>query len=314
MNKILLNSILFLIIFGATIQIANAQNFSIYYDDLIQRFNSYSDSEILPVYIKLKDEFEKKLLPADKASLDSLREEVKTTKMMIGSEHQIYMEMRESDIKVSRGEIRNYVTEVRKHLNKLNTESQAFVQKYNAQLKESLKSLEKHQPRWAKGMDSVVAAWEKANKVELDDIRIKYGTIRMDSYMQRVNTLKVNIEKNVGMSDFLLWDGRFDLIMADIFDEEETADKVEMVVSPNPFTNNCKIKFNIPLTEEVDVRVIDAQAQLIAQLYKGNWEAGEHELDFDITKVRNSPVQTGAYYLKISSKSYVVTKMIISKK
>jgi hypothetical protein len=294
----------------------DAQNFNLYYNKLIEDFNEYSDAEILPKYIELKEEFEKKITPADKKTLDSLRHEFKTTRSMIGSEHQIFMELRKSESKkkVSRGEIRRYLTDVRKHLNELGKESQFLIQKYNKQLDESLKSLSKYDAKWAAGMDTIISEWQKENKVELDDITIKYGTIRMDQYMKRINTLKHNIKTNISKEAFLLWDGRFDLIMDDVYDEEDAADKVALTIKPNPFLNNCLIECDIPLTEQVDVTVINGQAQVIAQLYKGKWEAGKHEVNFDITKADRAPLPPGAYYIKLSSPSYVITKMIISEK
>lgn len=311
MKKILVLTGFILLMLVATDRQAESQNFNEYYNKLIEKFNDYSDKHILPKYNELKDAFEVKMEAKDKETMDRLRREIQTAKSMISSEQELYQDLRKSKSKVSRAEVRRYITDVRKHLNEIQKESHSLTQKYKPQLEESLKTLEKHYAKWSTGMDSVLKVWKKENKKELDTLTVLYGTIRMDKFMNRAKNLKNNIRTNVAVTDFMLWDGKFDLIMDNHFDDEEIGDKVKIVVMPNPFLNNCKIDIDIPKGENVDVSIINGQSQSIKELFKGKWESGSHQLDFDITKAKGAPLPEGAYYVKIASPSYVVTKMMV---
>ncbi len=78
---------------------------------------------------------------------------------------------------------------------------------------------------------------------------------------------------------------------------------------PNPFNPSTKIKFSIPQNGLVTLSVYNTLGQKVADLINGNLTQGEHQINFDASKLTS-----GIYYYRLESNNNVsVKKMILLK-
>ncbi|MBX7047143.1 MAG: T9SS type A sorting domain-containing protein [Ignavibacteria bacterium] len=75
---------------------------------------------------------------------------------------------------------------------------------------------------------------------------------------------------------------------------------------PNPFNPSTKIKFSVPKSEYVTLRIFDNSGKVVSQLVNGNLSAGTYE-----TELNASSLSSGVYYYKFESASYSDTKRMM---
>jgi len=78
---------------------------------------------------------------------------------------------------------------------------------------------------------------------------------------------------------------------------------------PNPFNPSTKIKFSLPVKNYVSLRVYDIVGRQVAELVKGNMEAGSYSVDFNA-----SNLPSGVYvYTLTAGTSKISNKMMLIK-
>lgn len=83
---------------------------------------------------------------------------------------------------------------------------------------------------------------------------------------------------------------------------------------PNPFNAATKIRFAIPLRQNVRLEVYDVIGNLITELCNSEMEAGQHESEWNGTDLHGRLVPSGMYFIKLQSGGYAaVRKMIMLK-
>ncbi|MBS1495055.1 MAG: T9SS type A sorting domain-containing protein [Bacteroidetes bacterium] len=75
---------------------------------------------------------------------------------------------------------------------------------------------------------------------------------------------------------------------------------------PNPFNPTTKIRFNIPKSEFVSLKVYNSTGMLVSELLSGNFAAGSYETEF-----KASEFASGVYFYKIESASFSDTRRMI---
>lgn len=75
---------------------------------------------------------------------------------------------------------------------------------------------------------------------------------------------------------------------------------------PNPFNPSTKVKFDVPKSDFVSLKVYNMQGQEVAILVQENLGAGRYEMDFD-----GSYLSTGTYFYRIETSSFTETKKMI---
>lgn len=75
---------------------------------------------------------------------------------------------------------------------------------------------------------------------------------------------------------------------------------------PNPFNPTTNIKFEIPKSEFVNIRVFDIVGREVKELVNQNMSAGEYKVDFD-----GSSLESGVYFYRITAGSFVETRKMI---
>ena len=75
---------------------------------------------------------------------------------------------------------------------------------------------------------------------------------------------------------------------------------------PNPFNPVTKIKFNIPLTSNVSIRIFDIQGRVITTLVNDKLNGGTYETEWNAINT-----SSGVYFYRIESGNYTETKKMI---
>lgn len=75
---------------------------------------------------------------------------------------------------------------------------------------------------------------------------------------------------------------------------------------PNPFNPSTKIKFEIPLSEFVNITVYDLTGKVIEELVNQNLNAGVYETEFSAKNI-----STGIYFYRLKTPSFTQTKRMI---
>jgi hypothetical protein len=63
---------------------------------------------------------------------------------------------------------------------------------------------------------------------------------------------------------------------------------------PNPFNPSTTIKFALPVSGNVSLKVFDVTGKLVSEIVNGNLQAGSHEINFNA-----SDLSSGAYFYKL---------------
>lgn len=78
---------------------------------------------------------------------------------------------------------------------------------------------------------------------------------------------------------------------------------------PNPFNPVTTIKFTMPISGNVTLKVFDVTGRLVSEIVKGNLQAGLHETNFNA-----SNLSSGAYFYKLETNGFTdIKKMMLVK-
>ncbi len=75
---------------------------------------------------------------------------------------------------------------------------------------------------------------------------------------------------------------------------------------PNPFNPSTEIKFSVPQTTNVTLKVFDVMGREVATLIDEQMEAGKHSVVFDAANL-----SSGVYYYTIITENFIQTKKML---
>ncbi|MCF8242721.1 MAG: T9SS type A sorting domain-containing protein, partial [Melioribacteraceae bacterium] len=75
---------------------------------------------------------------------------------------------------------------------------------------------------------------------------------------------------------------------------------------PNPFNPVTSIKFSIPQSGQVSLKVFNTLGEEVANLLNNKLEAGYHTIEFDA-----SMLSSGIYFYRLSSNNFVAIKKML---
>ena len=83
---------------------------------------------------------------------------------------------------------------------------------------------------------------------------------------------------------------------------------------PNPFNPSTIIRYDVPRSSHVTIRVYDMLGHVVKTLVQGEVEAGAHSVEWDGRNQRGERVSSGIYFYRIEAGSFTKTmKMILAK-
>ena len=75
---------------------------------------------------------------------------------------------------------------------------------------------------------------------------------------------------------------------------------------PNPFNSAIRIGFNLKSAHEVVLQAHDTKGRVIAEIYQGYYQAGQHQISWDA-----QTFQSGLYFLRLQSGNDASVKKVI---
>jgi hypothetical protein len=75
---------------------------------------------------------------------------------------------------------------------------------------------------------------------------------------------------------------------------------------PNPFNPSTKIRFNLPVSETVRLKIFDVAGREVATLVDGKQDAGSFEVTFD-----GADLASGVYFYRLEAGSYTAIKRMM---
>lgn len=179
-----------------------------------------------------------------------------------------------------------------------------------------------------------VVVWEglPGEEVQLDNVILNRGTDilvvdddRLTPYTAGIGKLRIGpaaiAPPNVhpfleGKMDNLVLTNNADIIVGIGENDEDGAAPIieEYRLSqnyPNPFNPETTIRFNVPKSVDLTLKVYDLLGRLVKTLHEGRIAAGEHEVVWDGTNDLGQEVSTGIYYYQMSTKGFTRTHRMV---
>ena len=83
---------------------------------------------------------------------------------------------------------------------------------------------------------------------------------------------------------------------------------------PNPFNPVTLIRFAVPETGEISLKVFNTRGQLVRKLAEGNFEPGFHQVYWDATGTDGKAVSSGVFFYQLTGKGFTeIKKMVLLK-
>ena len=141
------------------------------------------------------------------------------------------------------------------------------------------------------------------------------GTINYDP--NRTEPIYFRVKVRDSQNKWSIWSESFDTKMISeiiappesSFNNDQDTNPFEFVLSqnyPNPFNPSTKIKYSIPTSEFVTLKVYDVLGNEVAALVNEEKPAGTYEVNFNA-----SQLSSGIYFYKLQAGSFVETKKMI---
>ncbi len=87
-----------------------------------------------------------------------------------------------------------------------------------------------------------------------------------------------------------------------------------MRVRPNPMMDGGTIRFSLPATDRVGLKIYNVQGALVKTLVDRSVDAGSHRIDWNATNDRGIKVTSGIYFIRLDTRrGSVVNKVVVSR-
>lgn len=80
---------------------------------------------------------------------------------------------------------------------------------------------------------------------------------------------------------------------------------------PTPFSKSVNIKFELPSSEKVSIKIFDVAGRLIVELINDNFSAGIHSLSWDGKDMRGREVSAGSYFVLMEAADFTKTRRVV---
>jgi hypothetical protein len=80
---------------------------------------------------------------------------------------------------------------------------------------------------------------------------------------------------------------------------------------PNPFNDECVIKFSVPIQIKVNITVYNILGQKVRLLSDAIWETGVHTIKWDGKSETGGVLSSGMYFYRMQAGDFVATRKVI---
>ncbi|MCA9728693.1 MAG: FlgD immunoglobulin-like domain containing protein [Candidatus Eisenbacteria bacterium] len=81
--------------------------------------------------------------------------------------------------------------------------------------------------------------------------------------------------------------------------------------TPNPTSDIARIRFQVPTTSQVQIKIFDVSGREVSTVADGRFEAGSHTVDWNGRDAAGHEVASGVYYYRMNTGSYTATRSLI---
>ncbi|MFC1799671.1 lamin tail domain-containing protein [Candidatus Eisenbacteria bacterium] len=97
-------------------------------------------------------------------------------------------------------------------------------------------------------------------------------------------------------------------------DDDARPTKLMMSVAPNPIRGGGVVRFGMPVSGQVGLKVYNVEGELVTTLIDERMDAGKHQIDWNATNTRGNRVMSGIYFFKLETgKGSVINKVVVSR-
>jgi hypothetical protein len=90
--------------------------------------------------------------------------------------------------------------------------------------------------------------------------------------------------------------------------------KLMMMVKPNPMMDGGTVRFSLPESDRVSLKIYNVQGELVKTLVDRSVEAGSHKIDWNATNNRGNRITSGIYFVRLDTRrGSVVNKVVVSR-
>jgi len=80
---------------------------------------------------------------------------------------------------------------------------------------------------------------------------------------------------------------------------------------PNPFGGTTEIRFGLPVSQRIALRVYNVQGRLVKTLAEGAYPRGYHSVIWQGRDAYDRPVATGVYFYRLETDAKTLTQKMI---
>lgn len=80
---------------------------------------------------------------------------------------------------------------------------------------------------------------------------------------------------------------------------------------PNPFSSPTRLRFGLPVSEEVELAIYNIQGQRLVGLASGRYAAGIHDITWDGTDARGKRVASGIYFCRLKAGDFMASRRLV---
>jgi hypothetical protein len=80
---------------------------------------------------------------------------------------------------------------------------------------------------------------------------------------------------------------------------------------PNPFNNQCLIKYSIPIETDVNLNVYNNSGQMVGTLVNDKQQPGHYNVTWNINNVTQSNLPNGVYFYRLKAGDFTATKKMV---
>ena len=87
-------------------------------------------------------------------------------------------------------------------------------------------------------------------------------------------------------------------------------ESISLKVYPNPFNSNCKIEFELPNDEFLNIDIYSLRGEFIENLFSGKKSKGQHRYHWNVNSMFND-INTGIFFISLNGKRVNATRKIL---
>jgi hypothetical protein len=97
-------------------------------------------------------------------------------------------------------------------------------------------------------------------------------------------------------------------------DKPANPSRLVMMVRPNPMLDGGEVRFALPATGNVELKIYNVKGEMVRSLLEGAMDAGEYKIDWNGANAKGNRVTSGIYFMRLETRGgSAVSKVVVSR-